>query len=340
MIDPHVHLRDWNQHHKETISHGLSVACRAGLDAVFEMPNTDPPIISTKLAEARIALADAAGVPVFHGLFTGLTAEPDQVREMVTAYQRLFPRIVGLKLFAGRSTGNLSVIDETEQQLVWQTLADAGYRGVVAVHCEKEALFQPRLWDPQQLQTHCLARPPASETVSVRDMLRQAAAAGFKGTLHVCHVSVPETVRVIEQHRAQAGFRITCGITPHHALLCSADMQQSAWLKLNPPLREAGLQQELLQQLLQGRIDWIETDHAPHALSDKPLASGIPGLPFLPRFIRQLRKMGMASALLEKATHNNICEVFGIEIRHTNREPVYDLAAEYPFDPFSIRSPD
>ncbi len=78
MIDPHVHLRDWNQAGKETLRHGLSVAFRAGLDAVFEMPNTDPPLVTRDAIRRRIDDADAAcrslGIRIFHGLYAGLTA--------------------------------------------------------------------------------------------------------------------------------------------------------------------------------------------------------------------------------------------------------------------------
>ena len=73
MIDPHVHLRDWSQAHKETVRHGLAVAYNSGLDAVFEMPNTEPALISIANIERRIELADKAteelGIPIFHGLY-------------------------------------------------------------------------------------------------------------------------------------------------------------------------------------------------------------------------------------------------------------------------------
>ena len=75
MIDPHVHLRDWSQKAKETLRHGLSVAWRAGLDGVFEMPNTDPPLTTREAILRRIDDADAAlaslRIPLFHGLYAG-----------------------------------------------------------------------------------------------------------------------------------------------------------------------------------------------------------------------------------------------------------------------------
>ncbi len=68
MIDPHVHLRDGKQSDKETVLHGLTVAWKAGLNAVFEMPNTDPPLTSEFHIRNRINLADSASIPVFHGV--------------------------------------------------------------------------------------------------------------------------------------------------------------------------------------------------------------------------------------------------------------------------------
>ncbi len=103
MIDPHVHLRDWEQREKETVAHGLMVALRAGLDGVFEMPNTAPPLISRGTIEERLQLADEVrkGLPgeIFHGLYGGITPDVDQIHEVVIAHGELFPRVVGLKLF-------------------------------------------------------------------------------------------------------------------------------------------------------------------------------------------------------------------------------------------------
>jgi len=83
MIDPHVHLRDWNQTVKETVKHGLSVAYKAGLDAVFEMPNTDPAMTSLEELKRRIQLADKAikelKIRIHHGIYAGVTPNADQI---------------------------------------------------------------------------------------------------------------------------------------------------------------------------------------------------------------------------------------------------------------------
>ena len=94
----------------------------------------------------------------------------------------------------------------------------------------------------------------------------------------------------------------------------------------------------MLQALIDGRIDCIATDHAPHTLKDKrkQYASGIPGLPFYPQFIRYLRKR-MASEDIERVTQRRVEEIFGIHIIQSNKPPEYDLAEEYDFNAFQIR---
>ena len=347
MIDPHVHLRDGAQQAKETLRHGLRVAYQAGLDGVFEMPNTDPPLVSREAILRRIESADAAmraeGIEIFHGIYGGLTREPKQIEEMVAAHKELFPRVVGLKMFAGHSTGNMGITGVASQGLVYRTLSKLGYVGVLAVHCEKEKMFKPDAWDPSRPESHSSARPPAAEVASVDDQMSLARAARFAGTLHVCHISTPWALDVLrgthQERRADTAVpRLTCGLTPHHALL-DAGAQERAdgvlW-KVNPPLRPVPIPSVMLRRLLDGDIDWIETDHAPHTREDKLRghASGLPVLPFYPRFIELLRRKGIDAGLLVRITHDSICRTFGLSIGSTGRRPDRDLAREYPWDPF------
>jgi dihydroorotase len=348
MIDPHVHLRDWNQKNKETVKHGLQVAYKAGLDGVFEMPNTDPAITSQELIEKRIELADKAinklGIKIFHGLYAGITANPKQIEEVVKAHKKLFPKVVGLKFYAGQSTGNMGVVEEADQKLVYQTLAKLRYTGVLVVHCDKESLMKPELWNPQKPITHTLARPPEAEAESVKDQIRFAREAGFKGVLHVCHISVPQSLEIIEKARNEVDFKITCGVTPQHCLLYDELMNvetqnfASLLLKINPPLRSKQMQEYMLDALLNKRIDWIETDHSPHTIKDKTekFASGFPGLPNYPHFIKFLRAKGLSEETIEDLTHNNIVKIFKINIANSKREGDYDLVEEYEFDVFDL----
>jgi dihydroorotase len=363
MIDPHVHLRDWGQAAKETLRHGLSVAYRAGLDAVFEMPNTDPPLTTRESVLRRLDDADKAvrdlGITIFHGLYAGLTAVPRQIEDMVRVWRELFPRVVGLKLFAGHSSGNMGIVDEREQALVYRTLAALGFTGVLAVHCEKEALIRPDEWDPGRPVSHAKTRPPAAEVASVDDQKRLATKAGFTGTLHVCHISTPWALDLlrgthtgpevaagaataaaapVQAPRAAQTFRVSCGLTPHHALLDAGMMEKAdgVLLKVNPPIRPKPFPALMLDRLLAGQIDWIETDHAPHTREDKLVgyASGIPGLPFYPRFVKLLAGR-LGRDRVDELTHDAICRVFGLPIPKGGRTAELDLAGEYPYNPFA-----
>ena len=146
MIDPHAHLRDWSQSDRETISHGLGVAFKAGFRGVFEMPNTDPALVSREKIDERIRLADDAvsklGVNIFHGLYAGVTADENQIEEIVKVYDELFPRVVGFKMFAGHSVGMMGIIEKKNQKKIYEKLSELGFKGVLAVHCEKESLIK------------------------------------------------------------------------------------------------------------------------------------------------------------------------------------------------------
>lgn len=344
-IDPHVHLRDGaHQSHKETLNHGFEMAWKAGLSAVFEMPNTIPALTSKLLVSRRIEAGEKAleelSIPLFHGVIPGLTNSRDQIGEVVDIWKRLFPKIPGLKMFAGNSTGNMGITEYEHQRLVYRSLAENDFTGVLMVHCEKEILLRPELFNPDRPETHLLARPPEAEIESVRDQIELAEEEGFKGTLHVCHVSVPESLNIIEEMRGKIPFNITCGITPHHALLSEEDMkgEHGVFLKMNPPLRSRGMRAELFRGLLKGRIDWIETDHAPHTIKEKleDYASGIPVLQFYDRFIKKLFENGLTREMVENLTFKNIINTFSIPEKTFKENPgsKYIPGNEYGFDPF------
>jgi len=344
MIDPHAHLRDWNESHKETLAHGLRCAYRAGIDAVFEMPNTSPPLISRELVLKRLAEADACNEHgIFHGLYMGLTGEPGQVAHAVETWRELFPRVVGMKFFAGGGAGPLNLTGEDSQRLVFKNLAGAGFDGVLAVHCEKEALFKPGLWNPYEPFSHTVARPPRAEVDSAADITGIAGEYRFRGTLHICHVSVPETLYCIEKARERAPFPITCGVTPHHLLLYDEMMkgEKGVLLKVNPPLRPRPMQQEMLQLLKEERVNWIESDHAPHLYGEKmslsrekTAPSGIPVFPYMPRFLEALKVMGMEEATIERLTGKNVEKTFRISIPGRQSAERRVEKGEYEFDPF------
>lgn len=311
-IDPHVHLRDGGQSYKETIVHGLAVAKSQGVDIVFDMPNTDPPILYEDDVIERLALVPLDMLERYF-LYVGLSADPDQIREAVLV-ERDYDNVVGLKMFAGRSTGNLALISEDEQRSVYRRLAELGYDGVLAVHCEKESHILDS-FDPGRPYTHALCRPKMAEIESVSDQIRFARESGLEGVLHICHVSCRESVELVDEARAH--LDITCGVTPHHLMwddsrLCG---DHGLLYKTNPPLRSKADVQALRKCLFQGKIDWLETDHAPHALGEKLHAgfpSGYPSLYIYKQCVEEfLPGLGLSAKPIEALTYGNIARAFG-----------------------------
>lgn len=335
-IDPHVHCRDWKQANKETISHSLKVAESVGVNAIFDMPNTNPAIISNSLAYQRLELAYRANSPVFYGLYMGLTSKPEQIKEAVNTYNE-FPEIVGFKLFAGHSVGDLAVVEEEKQKLIYKTLTDLNYKGMLVVHCEKESLMKPELWNPEKPITHCYARPEEAEVESVRDQIEYAVSNRFQGNLHITHISVPEAVELVQE--AKGIIRISCSTTPQYCLLDNRLMEGKFGVlyKVNPPLRIKESSSQILEYLKNGKIDYLETDHAPHTLEEKlnpPFMSGLPGLPFIPFIIEELKRKGFTENRIEEITHKRIFELFGIDIEERELNMGEDYSGDYVFNPY------
>ncbi|MDD4011251.1 MAG: dihydroorotase [Sphaerochaetaceae bacterium] len=298
MIDPHVHLRDWSQQGKETILHGLLCAQRAKVDCVFDMPNTSPSITTEALARKRIAdgnkacdqVLELTGKRPSYHIYLGLESDPAQVQQMVRVHSELFGPVVGLKLFAGPSTGNLGLVRKADREMVYRTLAQSRYTGVLAVHCEDESLFVNG------------ERPPEAEVRSIAEQLELKERYGCRFNLHVCHISTKASLDLI---RGSA----TCACTAHHCLF-----SQPTELRMNPPIRSDKDREAIYQGLLEGRIDWIETDHAPHSLEDKLKGSaGIPGWANLLRLLRRLREDGIGEDAIRKLTQDNIERAFQIK---------------------------
>ena len=340
MIDPHVHLRDWNEREKETLRHGMETGFMAGIDTFFDMPNTNPPLTGRETILRRIEDGIKAeeelrkkGINVHYHLYGGLTPDRGQIKEMVELYSSLFPRIVGLKLFASHSTGNMGIIDEEEEKQVFETLSLLGYTGVVAVHAEKTKHFSPLS------PSHALSRPSESEIESVRDMITFATNAKFKGNLHIAHISTKGALDLVKRAKKEGRIKITSGATPHHALFSME--KENKFLKMNPPLRSEEDRSYIFSSLLRGDIDWIESDHAPHTLFDKENGKcGIPGFKGTLLLVDALMEHGCTLKRIEELLNTNIASVFGIEKSTLplpiDRKKMEELiSSEYPFDPYN-----
>ena len=311
-IDPHVHCRDGLQSYKETIAHVFQIADSQGVQKIFDMPNTNPPILSQTDVEDRLKLVPKNRLKDYY-LYIGATSNLDQLKQAVSCWHK-YRQVIGIKMFAGHSVGSLAIVSPKKQKFVYQTLTSLGYRGVLAVHCEKEELLNTNLFNPQKPITHSLSRPKIAEIQSIKEQIQMASLSKFKGILHICHISTSQSVNLIS--RAKKHLRLTCGITPHHLLWDHSQQKKHNGLlyKMNPPLRNPNNVAKLRTMLLEGKIDWIETDHAPHQIAEKiypPYMSGFPSLILYHDLIKnKLPSWGFTPSQIKKLTFLNIMEAF------------------------------
>ncbi|MBI2043912.1 hypothetical protein HYT24_00935, partial [Candidatus Pacearchaeota archaeon] len=180
-------------------------------------------------------------------------------------------------------------------------------------------------------------RPEKAEVESVKDQTNLAVENNFKGKLHIAHTSTPEAVMLVAEAK-QNGIDISCGVCPHHFIFDWNQLgtKDGILWKMNPPLRAPQSRTRMLELMREGKVDFIETDHAPHALNEKissPFMSGIPGLPWWDLFAEYLRKNGFSEKQIGDLTFENARKRFGINIEKTNR-PRINRKHEYPFNPY------
>ncbi len=322
-IDAHVHCRDWSQSYKATISEVMRLARSQGIVAICDMPNTEPPLTNAKRIESRLKTAEMEKCLEGYYIWAGATSNPDQLREIASVVNDN-PNVVGIKMYAGKSTGDLAIAFEDDQRQVYKILAECGYKGVITVHCEKESLSDYSLWDPKVPSTWNKVKPPEAEVESVRDQIAFAQDAGFRGQLNIAHISVPESVRLVDN--ARKSMHISCEVAPHHLTLNIDSDMKDTWgtaYKVNPPIRSAEMARELTDMLKDGLIDWIGTDHAPHSADEKEFrdgkpagsyASGIQSLVSYSNFLESLiQRNGFTEQQIERLTYSNIKKALKIK---------------------------
>jgi dihydroorotase len=260
-VDLHCHLRQPGHEHKETIATGTRAAAAGGFTTVCCMPNTEPPIDTVGTLQYVLDVADREAtvrvLPIAAATRGRAGSELTDMAELADA---------GAVAFS--DDGNPIV----SSAVMRHALDYAGsFERVVVNHCEDpsltkggamhEGLVSERLGLP--------GWPAAAEAIMVARDVALAEATGAR--VHIAHLSATASVDIVRQAKAR-GVRVTAEVTPHHLTLtdrCVEDGAYDANCKVNPPLRTAADQDALIQGLLDGTVDAIATDHAPHALVDK-----------------------------------------------------------------------
>lgn len=301
-IDVHIHLREPGGEHKETIKTGTMAAARGGYTTVCPMPNTNPvPDNKEEVANLFERIEKDAVVRVLpYGAITkGLLGEErTDITELAEA---------GVFAFTDDGVG----IQTAGQMLEAMQQAAANKKAIVA-HCEDNSLLYGGVAHKGDVSER-LNLPgiySASESVHIaRDVLLAETA---NCHYHVCHVSTKESVRVIRDAK-KAGIKVTAEVSPHHLLLTEDDiLEDDADFKMNPPLRAKADRDALLEGLLDGTIDFVATDHAPHAKDEKDLGFlkapfGIVGLetafPLLYTHLVKIGKMSLEQLVNDFTKH-------------------------------------
>jgi dihydroorotase len=267
-VDLHVHLREPGGERKETIATGTMAAARGGFTTVAAMPNTRPvPDSKEQLEKLQSKISETAAVRVLP--YASITVR--ELGKELTDFAAL--KEAGAFAFTDDGVG----IQEAGMMLAAMKKAAALDMAVVA-HCEDNTLINKGSLHEgkKSAELGLNGIPSVCEAVHIaRDVLLAEAADCH---YHVCHISTKESVRTVQEAKKH-GINVTAEVTPHHLLLNEEDIAgNDANFKMNPPLRSREDQQALIQGLLDGTIDFIATDHAPHTSEEK--AEGLELAPF------------------------------------------------------------
>ena len=258
LCDIHVHFRDPGLTHKEDILTGCAAAAKGGVTAVCTMPNTKPVCDSTETAKYMIDKAQPTGVKLYPVCSVTKGMSGSELADFDDYVKN------GIKMISddGRPVENA--------ELMRRTLEMSKDNGLlVASHCEDLAIINGGI----------MHKGSVSEKLGVKGMdrasedsitAREIALADSCGArIHICHVSTKGSVEIIRDAKKR-GIKVTCETAPHYFMLTHEKlMKRDADYRMNPPLREEEDRLAVLEGVLDGTIDCIVTDHAPHSPEEK-----------------------------------------------------------------------
>ncbi|MCI7224189.1 dihydroorotase [Fusobacterium sp.] len=257
-IDVHVHWREPGFSQKETILTASKAAARGGFTTVMTMPNLNPvpDSIETLKKQLDIISSDSCIRAIPYGAIT----KEEYGRELSDMDE------IANEIFAftddGRGVQSANVMYEA-------MLKASKLNKAIVAHCEDNSLIRGGAMHEgdKSKELKIAGIPSICESVQVaRDILLAEAA---NCHYHVCHISAKESVRAVREGKKN-GIKVSCEVTPHHLLSCDEDIKEDNGMwKMNPPLRARKDKNALIAGILDGTIDIIATDHAPHTQAEK-----------------------------------------------------------------------
>lgn len=326
-VDVHVHLREPGFFYKETIRSGTLAAAHGGFAHVAAMPNLNPvPDCVESLALQRALIEKDALVHVHpYGAIT-VGEKGEQLADLAG----MAPDVIA---FSDDGRGVQS------ESMMRQAMAECRRLGkILAAHCEDNALLRGGyIHDGAYARAH--GHKGISSESEWRQLERDLELVRETGcAYHMCHVSTKESVALIRRAKAQ-GLDVTCETAPHYLVLTEDDLREDGSFKMNPPLRTQADRQALIEGILDGTVDMIATDHAPHSAQEKARglagsAMGIVGLETaFPVLYTHLVRTGVLTLdKLVELMAVNPRKRFGFPLR-ADDYAVWDLNTEYRIDP-------
>ena len=329
--DVHIHLREPGFSYKETIKSGTLASARGGYTAVCSMPNLNPVPDSREHLDVQLDIIKRdASIAVYpYGSIT--------VAEMGEELSDMDAMADDVIAFSDDGRGV-----QNEEMMISAMEKAKSLNKMIVAHCEDNSLLRGGyIHDGEYARSHghrgiC----SESEWVQIDRDLKLAEQTGV--AYHVCHISTKESVDVIRKAKAK-GVDVTTETGPHYILLDDSCLQENGRFKMNPPLRSAEDREAILEGILDGTIDMIATDHAPHSAEEKgkgleKSAMGVVGIETaFPLLYTHLVKTGKLSlSRLVELMSIIPRKRFGIEsnVGFT----VFDLNDEYSINPSEFLS--
>lgn len=339
VIDDQVHFREPGLTHKGDIRSESRAAIAGGVTSYMEMPNTNPQTISIDAWKQKTELAHGKS---FANYAFYLGATNDNLAELKKADSK---NLCGIKIFMGASTGNMLVDDKKALQAIF-----AEVDMLIATHCEKESIIRENIEQYTKefgenipIKYHPLIRSAEACYESSAEAIELADRYGAR--LHVLHLSTGQEMRLFDA-KPLSEKKITAEVCVHHLWFTDEDYERfGSRIKWNPAVKTERDRHDLRQALLEGKLDVIATDHAPHTLEEKEggalkAASGGPLVQHSLQMMMQLVSDNIFSKeqVVEKLCHAP-AKLFGVKDRGFIREGYFaDLVLVDPNKPYTVSS--